>query len=412
MPQSKKNNPQFIYRNPAVHGKKLLRDKRRPPRWPLALIALIFVAAIIFAIVLLVRNSGKEGDNAVSSSNSSSMDVTREESGSDPGTSSGLGEDGGSQAENYDSLTPAADKEVDEHELFNTMMIADGAGYRYYSFSEQASIQYIELVSSIRSRLDSDVPMYSLILPNSTDIMLPQSFLADVSQTSDQQKALDYLNASIRAVAPTVHTLDVYDILKANSDKDIFFKTDRNWTALGAYYAYRQFVQANGMEAKPLSYFEQGSVPGFTGSLFEQSNYNELLDYTETITTYLPPDDVTVSYQLNGETVETNLLTDVSQLDAASKSAVFIGGDRAYTTVTNNSLEADNSIFIIKDTMANAMIPFLSCHFKNIYIVDYYFYSGDAIDLLEDTGAQELLLMVRINSTCDSYNINLLDEIV
>ena len=64
-----------------------------------------------------------------------------------------------------------------------------------------------------------------------------------------------------------VLTVDAYSALEANKERDIYFRTDHHWTALGAYFAYTKFCEAADLEAIPLQRFESGKYDRFVGSM-------------------------------------------------------------------------------------------------------------------------------------------------
>lgn len=382
------------------------KQRRRSPR-RLILLIILFILIAAAIIVLINWNSWTTNQNGQDTSSSLSSDVQ-----STP-VSSGLNSSGGSSAssessqEDLNDLTPAAERDITglSVETFNTMMIVGNSGYRYFEFSEQNSISYVDMIADAAKDMSGKATIYSLICPTATDIMLPQSFLAD-KNTSDQQKALDYLTASINAVEPSVKTVPLFDILKAHCDEDLYFRTDRNWTALGAYYAYTRFAAEKGVTPIQLSDCAKYDYTGFRGSLYSQSNEHSALEDTETLTAYLPPYNALVKItNSSGETIDSGLIVDVSDYDTSMKYCAFLGGDYPYILVQNSDITDGSSCIVIEETMGSAMVPFLAAHYQYVHVIDYRYWSGNLKTFAEENSVSDILFINSIEHTSD-YDAN------
>lgn len=401
---------------------KMSSGNRRPPvkrkpqrrRIPGPFLAIIIIVLIVLAILFItrfIRNNEPESTPDTSAPESSdvlSSGVDADADSSNPDANSTNNQ----PAENYDDLTPATERDISSasKDMLNTMFIVGDSGYRYYTFRETQAIQYIEAIKTASERL-SDKNIYEIIVPTSTDIMLPQSFLADVS-TSDQEKAIDYFNASINTVAPSVKTIDLYDILKANCDKDIYFRTDRSWTQLGAYYAYRVFAQSKDITALPLTDFTQKAFDGFTGSIYTQSDSRSELSTPETVVTYTPQGNYSVTnINSSSESSEGDLIADVSESSASDKYNAFLGGNYPYSLITNHNFEGESACLLIKDSMGNAFAPFLAPHYKYVYVVDYRSWTGTASNLATEKNIDDIIIMTQIEFTSDYDDLSSFSDI-
>ncbi len=381
-------------------------SRRKPPisrrrrKLPIPAIVIIIIIAAVAAILIFVNpaDNGSAPDNSDASSSASKPAASSISDTSSPDAVTPSPAPAQSIQLKLDDLTPAAEKDISslDKDYFNTMFIVGGSGYRYYSFSESEGVNFINAITGFASGTTANV--YTMILPSSTDIMLSQSFLADV-ETSDQEKAIDYFNASIKRAASNVNTLDLYPILKANCDKDIYFQTDRNWTQAGAYLGYYEFMKAAGKQAKPLSDFTEVMAEGFRGSFYSQSQENSALDHTESIISYKPQYSTTMS--IPGVDGEKPLIDDASTYDTADKYDIFIGGDNAYTSIVNNELSDGSTIIVVKDRMGNALIPFLTANYQTVIAVDYRYSSDNLKSLIEEKGASDVLIMPQISLTSD-----------
>ena len=136
---------------------------------------------------------------------------------------------------------------------------------------------------------------------------------------------------------PSVRQVPVYDELVRHNAEYLYYNTDHHWTALGAYYAYRQFAQVKGITPHELSDYTEQVYPGFLGTFYSYSNQSEALkNNPDTVYAYVPigTNDATLT-NVNGETVNWNIVNDVSEYGAGQKYNCFIGGDNPYTEINN-----------------------------------------------------------------------------
>lgn len=405
---ARNNYVQYNSRSRSTQRRTPLSKKQKrhsPKRIILLLLFLLLFAAVIILLINWNPWSSDKDDSSTSSAlgnSTESMTPTSDLAGNSE--SSGLIESSGAD---LNDLTPAAERDISNLtvELFNTMMIVGNSGYRYFEFSESNSITYIDMIADAAQAMSDKAIIYSLICPTATDVVLPQSFLAD-KETSDQQKALDYLTASINAVEPTVKTVSLFDVLKAHCNEDIYFQTDRNWTALGAYYAYTRFAAAKGLTPIQLGDCGKYEYSGFRGSLYSQSNSHSALEETETLVAYQPPFSASVKItNTSGETFDSGLIVNVTDYDASMKYCAFLGGDYPYILVQNNDITDGSACIVIEETMGTAMVPFLAAHYQYVHVVDYRYWSGNLKTLAEDNNVTDILFINSIEHTSD-YDAN------
>ena len=69
--------------------------------------------------------------------------------------------------------------------------------------------------------------------------------------------------------------------------------------------------------------------------------------------------------------------------------------------ITNETASTDRELVIVKDSYANSMVPFLTRHFKKIYVFDTRYYKwGPSGFVREHPGVTDILIL---------YNMNTLD---
>ncbi len=255
-----------------------------------------------------------------------------------------------------------------------SIYIANGAGYGVYYFSESNSARYCLLVNKLAKNLAGKAQVYSMLCPISAGVMLSDE-VREKTGASDEHAATEWF---YRNMDPSVRTVTMFPALKAHNDEYIFFRTDHHWTALGAYYAYREWAKVKGVTPHELSYFEKTyEFPGFLGTFYSQSNKNaSLAANPDTVYAYVPNGTNKMTMFVgNGDGTFTEygwrIVNDVSNYAKSELYAAFAGGDQAYNVVHNEAITDGSSVLIVKDSYGNAFIPYLIDHYEYIYWIDF-----------------------------------------
>ena len=150
---------------------------------------------------------------------------------------------------------------------------------------------------------------------------------------------------------------------KADNGEYVFYKTDHHWTTLGAYYAYCLLGNELGYQPFELSDFGQERVcEDFYGTTHSSSLFPNTHPDIITAFRFDGDDKISVTDVLTGKV---SRLYDYSSLSKSSKYNFFLGGNSAHLKVESQKPR----LVLIKDSFANALIPFLSIHY-NVTAID------------------------------------------
>lgn len=290
------------------------------------------------------------------------------------------------------------------------ILVAGNSAYEYYNFSSKLAPEFINSVNNIKTASGNKSNVYSLIVPTSIDIELNDAIRADIN-SSDQKKALDYFNGSIKnATAVT----GIYESQRLHRNEYTYFRTDHHWTALGAYYAYEQFAIAKGITPVPLSNYSTVSFDGFLGSFYSSSSQSEALGKTpDTVIAYVPFNNVNCTVQeTNGNSFKWDVISDVNNYDAGLKYLTFIGGDQALVTIENLDMAEGPSCVVIKESYGNAFVPFLIPHYKNIYVIDPRHYKGTLSEFTGNKEINDIIFLANISTTRNSIYIDAMKDFI
>lgn len=238
----------------------------------------------------------------------------------------------------------------------------------------------IAAIKNFTTSTDRDI--YIAIAPTSTWInadKLPKGMpvLDEVSLSNELTLALSNV--------PNAHMIYLYDTLNKHKDEQIFYRTDHHWTTLGAGYAYEEIASAMGFEAKDITQYEKHVADDFLGTHY--AKYKGVFVEPDKLEYY----DVPIkALELEGRMVDN--LIDEEKLKGYDKYAAFMyGNDGRYVVNADKGLGRD--LFILKDSYANCLIPYLTMDYDTITVMDLRYFGGKVADeLAADPDADVLLL--------------------
>ena len=383
------------------------RRKKRAPILPIIIIALI---AIVIVVVVLALNGNKDKNpNSSAVSDSSVVSVSDVSDSSDDESTDPASETSAEPTPEV-PVTPPPKKDVSDQkvEALGALLVVGDTGYEYYNFVESIANDYITSIRDGADKLKGRATVYAAVVPTSMDLMLPEDFFKnnpDIN-TSNQKKAIEYFNSSF-ASNDNIKALSLYDTLNLYTDEYIFFRTDHHWTALGAYYAYKEFCEVKGITPLALTDYETKDIPGFLGSFYSDSNQSPALAANpDTLSLYFPPCETEmVITQRNGENLNWPIVYDVTDYSQGMKYNAFIGGDNPYTKITNKDLSDGSACVVLKESFGNAFVPFLTPHYENIYVIDYRYYSGNVSDIVDQTNATDVIIVNNLSMTRSASHV-------
>ncbi len=293
-----------------------------------------------------------------------------------------------------------------EPESVGTVYVTGNTGFELFYDNYPAADQFISVLNKAEAKLGSIANVYTIVAPNAAGIDLTEKVQQRLG-SGDQEAFTDYIYSNLDS---GIQSIQVYDYLKAHDDEYIYFRTDHHWTALGAYYAYTAFCDVKGFTPTPIEDFETREFPGFLGTLYSGSNQASALgNDPDTVIAYVPNDTNNMKFwESDDGWINWNVIFDVSNYRSSEKYSCFVSGDQPFAEIDNPVITDGSSIVIIKDSYANAFIPFLVDHYQHIYIVDYRYYAsfpdygGRIYNLVTANNVQDVLILINIQDVLES----------
>ena len=284
--------------------------------------------------------------------------------------------------------------------------------YEYYNFRREFTDRYISTVNRAAALLEGKADVYAMVVPTSMGITAPEKITASI-RTSDQEKALEYMYGSM---SDKVKKVPLYNALKAHKDEYIYFRTDHHWTALGAYYAYAEWMRVKGVKPIPLTAYKETAFPGYLGSFYNANKDAGLKANPDTVYAYQPPstNDASIRFNSNGQWKPYKIISDMTSASESSKYLTFIAGDNPITYIKNPNKNDGSVCLLIKESFGNAFAPFPVENYQYVYVLDYrYFAKYDKRGLVEycDAIAGSSLDVIFLNNISATRNESLINSL-
>lgn len=295
-------------------------------------------------------------------------------------------------------------------EVYGPCCVWNGAGFLKFSPDQGTAEAYASAVNGFAEQSPS-VKFYSLVAPNATELCLPERLKTGEFTTSSQA---EFITAVNNALSDKVTAVNAYDNLVDHNTEYIYYKSDDNWTDMGAYYGYEAFVKAAGLSPLALGSCQDKSIGGFFGnySLYTAVPQEDTVNYH-----YFPydaPMDVT---DQNG-----TLFTNPSPYYEAATSGsftygVFLVGDNPLNVIYSTSDPAQQSakkIAVIKEDYGDALAPYLSYNYAEVHVIDYRYFDMMGIsfaDYCSQKGITEALIINDVTSAGSQTQIDALKSI-
>lgn len=234
----------------------------------------------------------------------------------------------------------------------------------------------------------SAVPVELMLVPSSGAVLeslLPQNHLS-YGEEEQYREVKDILG-------DRVDCLPVGDGLHRSKDQEIYFKTDHHWTSYGAYLGYLTYCDAHGLTPLSEDAFAKKSFEDFYGTNYAKSGLWGTAP--DTIELWLPPQEVTVEFT---EDSQENSTTSPSlffpeALQGMDPYNIYLNGNHSLVKITNDHV-AEGTLLVVKDSYANALVPFLSQQYHTIYMVDLRYYRKQPVSALSEKIAPDSVLFL------------------
>ena len=261
-------------------------------------------------------------------------------------------------------LKANADYAVQKHET-NGVYFADDH-YLIQKFSEQeldrkrleANVEHLStFVNRCAESLGAE-HVRAMIVPTAAYVL--EDKLPSFAPTVNQNAILEDMASRM----PEGVFLNETQTLKAQNDRQIYYRNDHHWTTGAAYLAYRDWCESIGLEPWAEDDFEIETVSeDFLGTTYSKGNY--LGVKPDSIQIYQPKRDMGYTVDINQGKKKGDSLYNFEHLETKDKYATFLDGNNAVTVIKTNA-DSDRKLLVLKDSYAHCFVPFAVNHFLSL----------------------------------------------
>ncbi len=218
-----------------------------------------------------------------------------------------------------------------------------------------------------------------MLIPTADQILSDK--LPVYAPTFDQKALLKQVKESIGD--DTV--IDVFETLQEHDREYLYYRTDSHWTSLNAYYCYQVWAESQNLTPRTYDPLRMKRVQEhFRGDLQEQVSLHQAED---TICYFEETGQEPVNVTYDGWK-KAKSLYEWTQLDSKYSYDFFMDGSHVLTEIQGNYRNG-KTLFVLKDSYGNALIPFLVPHYQTVYALDIARYQGDVEALLRKYEPQQ-----------------------
>ena len=186
----------------------------------------------------------------------------------------------------------------------------------------------------------------------------------------DQKIAYNIVNRNLKHIT----FVDLNSLFASHSTENLYYKTDHHWTTYAAFLAYSAWCEINGRSANKNEFEILTVAEEFQGTLHSKVLGNHCS--FDKIELYKRKNQIPYSVEYNFGKNRSDTVYDTEKLFIKDKYQVFLGGNHPEITI-RTSQKNKKHLLVIKDSFANAFIPFLLNEYETIHIIDPRYYHGN-----------------------------------
>lgn len=302
--------------------------------------------------------------------------------------------------EESEGVTDEPENKIEESE-WGTLLIYNGAAIEINYFNEVAAQNYANAINAFADKFE-DLEIYSLLVPTQIEFVDDEQYQ---SLSVPEEQTIERTNDLF---SERVKTIDVLGFMKVHSDEYLFFRTDHHWTQRGAYYAFVKYAEVIGEEAPQLDDYEYEITEGFLGGLYRVTLNKQIARTPDDVETFSPLTAHTLTGLIDRIGYNEGNVLVKRWLALDEKYGVFIGGDQPIVGIDTENKNG-RRILVLKDSYANAFVPFLVDVAEKIIVVDPRLFEGNIQNVITEQEITEIFflnyaLITRWDGFGDLYN--------
>ena len=221
----------------------------------------------------------------------------------------------------------------------------------------------------------------AMIVPSPAGVL--RDMLPENAPYYDEAGAFERLDAALGG-----SLLDVRETLA--DVEDPYYHTDHHWTTMGAQAAYRRWAEVTGHTVREDALV--CATEEFRGTLYSKV----LLPDSVYDSVYYAPEITAESVVCDGKD---GTLYDRDALARKDKYELFLGGNYGQCVITTGT-ENGKQLLLVKDSFANAFVPFLLGDYETVTMIDLRYFRGSMAELAAES--DDILVLTEITNLAAS----------
>ena len=221
----------------------------------------------------------------------------------------------------------------------------------------------------------------AMIVPSPAGVL--RDMLPENAPYYDEAGAFERLDAALGG-----SLLDVRETLA--DVEDPYYHTDHHWTTMGAQAAYRRWAEVTGHTVREDALV--CATEEFRGTLYSKV----LLPDSVYDSVYYAPEITAESVVCDGKD---GTLYDGDALTRKDKYELFLGGNYGQCVITTGT-ENGKHLLLVKDSFANAFVPFLLGDYETVTMIDLRYFRGSMAELAAES--DDILVLTEITNLAAS----------
>lgn len=292
-------------------------------------------------------------------------------------------------------------------EEVNNLFIYEGRAMEIFGGNCNMAQSYARTINKYQTALQGKgVQIYDIAVPSSIEFFAPGQYK---KQYSTEKKNIDCVYG---ALDPNVKGVDAYSSIAAHTNENIYFRTDHHWTGLGAYYAYTAYCTSAGLTPLSLDQMEHKQKTGYLGSLYWLTRDSRLKENPDTVDYWkIPGKYKTTVYHKGNETKGYVGSIYAESASGANGYGVFLGGDWPLMKIESENKNGKKAV-VVKNSYGNPFSTYLPYHYETVYVVDYRYYGGSLLELIEKEKITDLVFLNGVFSINTSWHIMMIGKVM
>ena len=223
---------------------------------------------------------------------------------------------------------------------------------------------YADALNRLKAEMP-DTKAYCLMAPTAIEFYAPSKYNTGVSKS--QYEGMCYIYEQLKDITP----VNAYAEMAAHT-----------------------FAKVAGFTPVDKNTLQTGKLSPFLGLFYKDTKSTALSNDPDYVEYFIPPVNTTAIASDTDAAMSNSYSIKVinTETTSSNKYLAFVGGDHGVVKITTDA-QSDKSIVVIKESYANAFVPWLCANYKTIYVLDPRQLTVKLADFVKTNSIDEVLFL-------------------